>query len=70
MHPLYQKADPLSHVAIGAAIEVHRLEGPGLIESIYEFGIRNRRKRRKRSMGPSIYETRETGGEKSLNLEL
>ena len=36
MHPLYHKADDLSRVAIGAAIEVHRLKGPGLIESIYE----------------------------------
>ncbi len=36
MHPLYSKADELSRVAIGAAIEVHRLRGPGLIESIYE----------------------------------
>src|SRR3974390_3780035 len=26
----------LSHAVIGAAIEVHRLKGPGLIESIYE----------------------------------
>ena len=36
MHPLFEKADQLSHTAIGAAIEVHRLKGPGLIESIYE----------------------------------
>src|SRR6218665_1887321 len=36
MHPLYEKADKLSPVAIGAAIEVHREFGPGLIESIYE----------------------------------
>ena len=36
MHPLYSKADELSQVAIGAAIEVHRLKGPGLLESIYE----------------------------------
>jgi len=36
MHPLYQKADQLSKVVIGAAIEVHRLKGPGLMESIYE----------------------------------
>jgi GxxExxY protein len=36
MHPLFEKADQLSHIAIGAAIEVHRLKGPGLIESIYE----------------------------------
>ena len=36
MHPLFAKADRLSHEVIGAAIEVHRLKGPGLIESIYE----------------------------------
>jgi GxxExxY protein len=36
MHPLYAKADKLSREIIGAAIEVHRLKGPGLIESIYE----------------------------------
>jgi GxxExxY protein len=36
MHRLYQRADELSRVVIGAAIEVHRLKGPGLIESIYE----------------------------------
>jgi GxxExxY protein len=36
MHPLFKQADELSHTAIGAAIEVHRLKGPGLIESIYE----------------------------------
>jgi GxxExxY protein len=36
MHPLYQKADGLSRKVIGAAIEVHRHKGPGLIESIYE----------------------------------
>ena len=36
MHPLFQKADELSREAIGAAIEVHREKGPGLIESIYE----------------------------------
>lgn len=36
MHPLYQKADKLGAEVIGAAIEVHRQKGPGLIESIYE----------------------------------
>jgi len=36
MHPLFQKADQLSGQVIGAAIEVHRLKGPGLLESIYE----------------------------------
>ncbi len=34
--PLYQKADRISHDVIGAAIEVHRHMGSGLIESIYE----------------------------------
>jgi GxxExxY protein len=33
---LYEKAHRLSHEVIGAAIEVHRQKGPGLIESIYE----------------------------------
>jgi GxxExxY protein len=36
MHPLYEKADRVSRDVIGAAIEVHRHKGPGLIESIYE----------------------------------
>lgn len=36
MHPDYERADRLSGDVIGAAIEVHRLKGPGLIESIYE----------------------------------
>jgi len=36
MHPIFEKADELSRTVIGAAIEVHRLKGPGLIESIYE----------------------------------
>jgi len=36
MHPLFRRADQLSHLIIGAAIEVHRIRGPGMIESIYE----------------------------------
>lgn len=36
MHPLFKQADQLSHNVIGAAIEVHRHKGSGLIESIYE----------------------------------
>ena len=36
MHPSYEKADRLSRELIGAAIEVHRNKGLGLIESIYE----------------------------------
>lgn len=36
MHPLFQKADRLSREVIGAAIEVHRIMGPGLLERIYQ----------------------------------
>ena len=36
MHCKFKKADDYSSQVIGAAIEVHRLKGPGLIESIYE----------------------------------
>ena len=36
MHSKYQQANELSREAIGAAIEVHRHKGPGLLESIYE----------------------------------
>lgn len=36
MHPLYAQAHALSSVVIGAAIEVHKTLGPGLLESIYE----------------------------------
>jgi GxxExxY protein len=36
VHPQYQKADEPSRETIGAAIEVHRLKGPGLLETIYE----------------------------------
>jgi GxxExxY protein len=36
MHKDFHKADELSRECIGAAIEVHRTLGPGLLESIYE----------------------------------
>jgi len=37
MHPLFGKGSRLTEPIIGAAIEVHRDKGPGLIESIYEW---------------------------------
>ena len=37
MHPLFPQATGLTHDVIGAAIEVHRDKGPGLLESIYEW---------------------------------
>jgi len=36
VHSKFKRADQWSGRVIGAAIEVHRLIGPGLIESIYE----------------------------------
>ena len=36
MHQHFKRADALSSEIIGAAIEVHRHQGPGLIEGIYE----------------------------------
>lgn len=37
MHRLYAQAAGLTHGVIGAAIEVHKDKGPGLLESIYEW---------------------------------
>jgi GxxExxY protein len=37
MHPLFSKASLLTESIIGAAIEVHKSMGPGLLESIYEW---------------------------------
>ena len=37
MHPLFAKAWDLTNPVIGAAIEVHRDKGLGLVESIYEW---------------------------------
>jgi len=33
---LQERSDTLSHIIIGAAIEVHKALGPGLLESAYE----------------------------------
>ena len=37
MHGLFSKASGMTHDVIGAAIEVHKDKGPGLLESIYEW---------------------------------
>jgi GxxExxY protein len=36
MHRLFEKASGLTGRVIGAAVEVHRVLGPGLLEKIYE----------------------------------
>jgi GxxExxY protein len=37
MHPLFAQASALTRDVIGAAIEVHKDKGPGLLKSIYEW---------------------------------
>jgi GxxExxY protein len=37
MHALFAQASALTHDVIGAAMEVHRDKGPGLLESIHEW---------------------------------
>ncbi len=41
MHPKYSQAQELSREVIGAGVEVHRILGPGLLESIYEKCLRH-----------------------------
>ena len=40
MHPLFTRASGITHDVIGAAIEVHKDKGPGLLESIYEWCLK------------------------------
>jgi GxxExxY protein len=40
MHSKYERAHELSGEVIGAGVEVHRILGPGLLESIYEKCLR------------------------------
>lgn len=39
MHPRFSGASQITDAVIGAAIEVHRHFGPGLLESVYEWAL-------------------------------
>lgn len=39
MHPHYERASGITGDIIGAAVEVHRILGPGLLESVYEWAL-------------------------------
>ena len=47
VHPLFRKSNILTKEVINAAIEVHRHQGPGLLESIYEWCLLQELKLRK-----------------------
>jgi len=66
-------SEPLTESIIGAAIEVHRHLGPGLLESVYEECMCE--ELRLRSMPfkcqielPVVYKGRETGGKYRIDL--
>jgi len=40
VHHLFSQASGISRDVIGAAVEVHKDEGPGLLESIYEWCLK------------------------------
>ena len=46
--------DPLTHDIIGAAIDVHRLLGPGLLESTYEICLVHELKLRGRTVDRQV----------------
>ena len=45
-----KEKDPLTHIIIGAAIEVHRILGPGLLESAYEACLKQRQLRTSKTL--------------------
>jgi len=46
MHPHFQSASGITGNIIGAAIEVHKDKGPGLLESVYEWCLTKERELR------------------------
>ena len=65
--------DPLTGAVIGAAIEVHRILGPGLLESVYErclsreLSLRNITHHRQVRL-PIIYKGEDLGSEFAMDV--
>jgi hypothetical protein len=57
MHPGSKKTSDLTKVVIGAAIEVHRDKGPGLMESIYRSRYSGGAEKRSFSCSENNYRT-------------
>jgi GxxExxY protein len=68
-----EERDPLTHSVIGAAIEVHRELGPGLLESVYEvclsceLGIRGIAHQRQMPL-PVVYKGRQLDADLRLDI--
>jgi GxxExxY protein len=68
-----EERDPLTSAVIGAAIEVHRVMGPGLLESVYQSCIEEELSLRGLSFQsqarlPLIYKGRKLGDDLVLDL--
>ena len=68
-----EERDPLTSAVIGAAIEVHRVMGPGLLESVYQNCIEEELSLRGLSFQsqarlPLIYKGRKLGDDLILDL--
>jgi GxxExxY protein len=65
--------DPLTHSVIGAAIEVHRELGPGLLESVYEICLSSELEMRgidhcRQMPLPIVYKGRQLDAELCLDI--
>ncbi len=73
MHPLFALASETTQDVIGAAVEIHRDKGPGLLESIYdwcltmELELRSHRVQRQESV---VIHYKRFSREESLRFDL
>ena len=73
MHPLFDQASAITSDVIGAAIEVNRDKGPGLLESIYEWcftmelQLRGRRVQRQKNV---VIQYKQFSREEPLRFDL